>query len=320
MLAQLHEQFPNEVRIVYRHFPLSQHDKALLAAQAAEAAGLQGKFWEMHDLIFAEQSSWEGQTPAQFEDWLKSQAPNLGLNAAQFAADLTRDTIAQKALQAQVDAEKAGIGATPTLFLNGVPYSGAIQGGSYSGPVDLQSLTAIVKLKLLEARQFTGCPPMTIDPHKQYLATLKTDKGDIVIQLYPDKAPMTVNSFVFLAQHGWFDGITFHRVIPGFVAQSGDPSGTGYGTPGYAFGDEISPDLNFDKAGMVGMANAGPGSNGSQFFITLLPTSELNGKYTVFGEVIQGLDVAKTLAPRNPQAGVDLPPGDKIISVVIVEK
>ena len=109
---------------------------------------------------------------------------------------------------------------------------------------------------------------------KQYIATIHTEKGDIVIQLFPDKAPLAVNSFVFLARQGWFDGVTFHRVIPGFAAQAGDPSGTGKGNPGYFFNNEIS-DLKFDKPGMVGMANSGPDTNGSQFFITFAPAAHL---------------------------------------------
>jgi cyclophilin family peptidyl-prolyl cis-trans isomerase len=128
-----------------------------------------------------------------------------------------------------------------------------------------------------------------------------------------------VNSFIFLAQNGWFDGVTFHRVIPNFVAQAGDPSGTGYGTPGYAFKNEIS-DLKFDSPGVVGMANAGADSNGSQFFITYSAQPTLDGSYTIFGKVIQGMDVAKNLTPRDPSKGTDLPPGDTILSVTIDEK
>ena len=105
---------------------------------------------------------------------------------------------------------------------------------------------------------------MVIDPAKQYIATLKTEKGDIVIQLFADKAPLAVNSFVFLAREGWFNGVTFHRVLPGFVAQAGDPSATGMGGPGYFFRNETN-DLLYDKPGMVGMANSGADSNGSQF-------------------------------------------------------
>jgi cyclophilin family peptidyl-prolyl cis-trans isomerase len=129
-----------------------------------------------------------------------------------------------------------------------------------------------------------------------------------------------VNNFIFLARSGWFNNVTFHRVLPNFVAQTGDPSGTGMGGPGYAFVNEISPDLKYDKAGMVGMANSGPDTNGSQFFITYAPTPQLDGSYTIFGQVIQGMDVAKNLAARDPSQGLDLPPGDKILSVEIEEK
>ena len=160
---------------------------------------------------------------------------------------------------------------------------------------------------------------MSIDPAKQYIATLKTEKGDIVIELFPDKAPIAVNNFVFLARNGWFDGITFHRVLPGFVAQSGDPSGTGFGGPGYAFVNETS-ELKYDKPGMVGMANSGKDSNGSQFFITFAPAPQLDGGYTIFGQVVSGMDIATNLSPRDPANTLDLPPGDQILSVTIEER
>ena len=140
-----------------------------------------------------------------------------------------------------------------------------------------------------------------------------------MIQLFPDKAPLAVNSFVFLARQGWFEGVTFHRVIPGFVAQAGDPSGTGKGNPGYFFNNEIT-ELKFDKPGMVSMANSGPDTNGSQFFITFAPAPHLDGGYTIFGQVISGLDVAENLTPRDPSQGTTLTPGDKILSVDIEEK
>ena len=161
---------------------------------------------------------------------------------------------------------------------------------------------------------------MTIDASKQYIATLHTEKGDILLQLYPEKAPLAVNSFVFLTRQGWFDDITFHRVLPGFMAQTGDPSGTGQGNPGYFFKNEYDPTLEFDKAGVVGMANSGPDTNGSQFFITYGPAPHLNGGYTIFGKVLSGMDVLEELTPRNPQPGVSLPPGDKLISLTIEEK
>lgn len=310
MLAQLAEKHPQEVLVVYRHFPLPSHELALLGAQAAEAAGLQGKFWEMHDKIFAEQGAWAGFTPQQFQQWLVDQAQPLELDKDRFAKDMLSEPVVSKVQAAQKHGIDAQIPGTPFLLLNGQ---------IYQGPRDLGNLEAIMNLFTLKDRQFTYCPPMQIDPQKQYTATLKTEKGDIVVQLFPDKAPKTVNSFVFLARQGWFNNVTFHRVIPGFVAQAGDPSGTGFGGPGYAFEDEIS-DLKFDKAGILGMANSGPGSNGSQFFITMAAAPNLDGKYTVFGQVIQGIETLSKLTPRDPSTSIDLPPGDKILSVEIKEQ
>jgi len=279
-------------------------------AAATEAAGKQGKFWEMHDLIFAEQQTWSDFTTEQFNSWAVEQAKGLGLDSVKFAADLEDPGIAEKLQAAQQEGARAGIPGTPYLLFNGK---------TWQGPRDLETLRAVIKLTELEKRQFLGCPPTMIDPSKQYFARLQTGKGEIVIQLFPDKAPITVNSFVFLAQNGWFDGIIFHRVLTGFVAQSGDPSGTGYGGPGYAFRNEIN-DLKYDKEGMVGMANAGADSNGSQFFITLAPVPDLDGSYTVFGQVVQGLDVLSKLTPRDPSNGGELPPGDVILKVTIEEK
>ncbi len=150
------------------------------------------------------------------------------------------------------------------------------------------------------AKQYSAPPPMVIDSSKRYTATISTDLGDIVLELFADKAPKTVNNFVFLARDGYFDGVTFHRVIKGFMAQGGDPTGSGSGGPGYKFTDEFHPALKHDQAGILSMANAGPGTNGSQFFITYRDTPHLNGKHTVFGRVIQGMEVAEAIPERDP--------------------
>ena len=142
--------------------------------------------------------------------------------------------------------------------------------------------------------------------------------GEFVIQLHPDKAPITVNSFVFLAREGYFDGVTFHRVLEGFMAQGGDPTGTGAGGPGYQFVNEDT-DLSFDKPGVVAMANAGRDTNGSQFFITFVPTAYLNGGYTIFGQVTEGMDVVNGITRRDPQNRPNFT-GDVIESVTIIEK
>jgi cyclophilin family peptidyl-prolyl cis-trans isomerase len=167
-------------------------------------------------------------------------------------------------------------------------------------------------------KQWTSPPPMQIDPAKSYIATLHTTRGNIVIELLPKAAPITVNNFVFLARQGYYDGVTFHRVLPDFMAQGGDPTGTGSGGPGYQFQDEIST-LTFDSPGLLAMANAGPGTNGSQFFITYVPTPWLDGHHTIFGKVISGMEVAFSLTPRDPEQNPTTP-GDAMTSVTIEEK
>ena len=172
---------------------------------------------------------------------------------------------------------------------------------------------------LVGTKQYASAPPILIDKNKQYFATFKMAKGgEFVIQLYADKAPITVNSFVFLARQGYFDGVTFHRVLEGFMAQSGDPTGTGGGGPGYKFVNEDS-DLTFDKAGVVAMANAGRDTNGSQFFITFAPVERLNGGYTIFGQVIRGMEVVNGITHRDPNQNPTFP-GDAIESITITEE
>jgi cyclophilin family peptidyl-prolyl cis-trans isomerase len=166
-------------------------------------------------------------------------------------------------------------------------------------------------------KQWTSPPAMQIDPKKKYRAHLETDNGTMVIELFADKTPKTVNSFVFLSREGFYNDVIFHRVIPNFMVQGGDPTGTGTGGPGYKFGDEFDPSLKHDKQGVLSMANAGPGTNGSQFFITHLPTPHLDNKHTVFGQVIEGLDVLMSIPPRDPNNRNA--PAVKIISVTIEE-
>lgn len=311
VLKQLQQNFPQDVRIVFRHDPLNIHANSLLAAQASEAAGIQGKFWQMYDALFTEQSKWSGLSAADFETWLMEQAKQLKLDTAKFQTDLKSPELVKKAQDGRDNSVKIGIPGTPFVLINGRPYQ---------GPGDLGNYSAIVKLLKLEDKQFTECPAMTIDPKKQYIATLKTEKGDVVIQLYPEIAPMAVNSFVFLANNKWFADTTFHRVLPGYIAQAGDPTGTGYGNPGYTYGIETNAAVKFDKEGVVGMANSGPTSNGSQFFITYAAAANLNGAYTIFGQVLQGMDVLKTFPERDPSKSATLPDGVKIISVTIEEK
>ena len=166
-------------------------------------------------------------------------------------------------------------------------------------------------------KKWSTAPAMQIDPKKQYKARMETDKGTMVIELFADKTPITVNNFVFLAREGYYDGIIFHRVIDNFMVHGGDPTGTGTGGPGYKFGDEFDASLKHDKQGILSMANAGPGTNGSQFFITHGPTPHLNGKHTVFGQVTEGLNVLMSIPARDP--GNVNAPAVKIIRVTIEE-
>jgi len=168
------------------------------------------------------------------------------------------------------------------------------------------------------ALQWSSPPLMQIDPSKFYEAVFKTELGDFRVRLFPEQAPITVNNFVFLAMQGYYDNTTFHRVLPGFMAQGGDPTGTGAGGPGYAFQDEFDSDLQFDRAGLLAMANRGPDTNGGQFFITYAPTPHLTGLHTIFGEVVEGAEVLNELTPRDPQANPDFQ-GDSLISVEIIE-
>ena len=143
--------------------------------------------------------------------------------------------------------------------------------------------------------------------------------GEFVVQLFDDQAPKTVNNFVFLARNGYYNGTTFHRVLDGFMAQGGDPTGTGSGGPGYQFEDEIDPSLTFDRPGLLAMANAGPNTNGSQFFITYDATPHLNGLHTIFGEVVEGMDVVDAITRRDPNQNPDFP-GDAIETITITEE
>jgi cyclophilin family peptidyl-prolyl cis-trans isomerase/protein-disulfide isomerase len=301
-----------DTRFVFRPLPLigvlDKSDKAVLAALAADE---QGKFWEMYDLLFVKYDTWVKLKPEAFNAWVVKESVIAGLDGEKLQAALNADKTATRMKSMYDAAKKLSVPAVPLVLING-----ALQ-PSYI--LDYQSMSDAVGLIALGQKQFTQCPSFSVNPQKQYIATLHTEKGDIVIQLFADKAPLAVNSFVFLARQGWFSGVTFHRVIPGFMAQAGDPSGTGQGNPGYFFKNEIN-DLKFDKPGMVGMANNGPDTNGSQFFITYAPAASLDGSYTVFGQVLSGLDVAEKLTPRDPVQGTILPSGDKILSVDIEEK
>jgi cyclophilin family peptidyl-prolyl cis-trans isomerase len=231
----------------------------------------------------------------------------------QFRADLEDGAYADTVEAAYQSAIETGLTSTPSFVANQVVFPAQQFGLSYFG------IDAFLKLMALRETWYTGPEPV-IDPDKEYIATIQTDKGDIVVELFSDTAPVNVNSFAFLANQDWYKDVTFHRVLEGFVAQGGDPTGTGIGFPGYRCGDEVVVSRTFDKPGMVSLANSGPNSNGSQFFITFDAVPQLNENFTIIGQVIEGIDVAEQLAPRDPQTNPNAPPGDTIINIVIEEK
>lgn len=164
---------------------------------------------------------------------------------------------------------------------------------------------------------YGGPPEMTLKSGVDYHANILTEKGRVRVRLFPEQAPVTVNNFVFLAREGYFDGTTFHRSIADFMVQGGDPTGTGTGGPGYRITDEFHPDLGHDRPGILSMANAGPNTGGSQFFITRVATPWLDGRHAVFGEVVEGMEVVNAIRDRDP--GRDPEPGDRVERVEIEE-
>ena len=297
--------YPDTFRLVYRHMPLpSIHHLAYISSMAAEAAGAQGKFWEMYELLFSQQSVWSGYTSEEeFTVWVLGQAETLGLDLDQFEADMT-DADARTALETQTDEQLAlGIHYTPFIIINGTIMS------SFS------VLTQYISVYNYDG--YDTCPSWVVSPDKTYTAKLDTTVGDIYIDLNLAAAPLAVNNFVFLAQQGWFDDVPFHRVLEGFVAQTGELSGFG---PGYSFVNETNNDLSYDGPGVVGMANAGADTNGSQFFITLAATTSLDGSYTIFGKVQEdSLALLNEIALRDPDTAVDFEDATFINSIEIIE-
>lgn len=297
----------DDLRFVFRPLPLigvlDKSERAVLAVLAADA---QGKFWEMYDLLFIKQAEWKSLKPEAFNAWLKRESAALEVDVDKLEAAMNAEETATRLQSLYESAKNLNIPAIPLILINGSPQPSYL--------LDYRSMSDTVGLTALGQKQFSQCPPFNIDPQRQYIATLHTGKGDIVIQLFPDKAPLAVNSFVFLAQQGWYNGVTFYSVNPEGdepTAKTGDPSGTGKGNAGYFFSNETS-DLKFDKPGMVAMDNDGLNTNGSRFFITFAPAQQFNDAYTIFGQVISGLDVVEQLKPHDADA--------KILSVDMEEK
>ncbi len=182
--------------------------------------------------------------------------------------------------------------------------------------IPLLSASCTSQAPAAKPKIYSAPPPMVIDTTKEYTATIETEKGNLVLELFANDVPNTVNNFVFLSREGFYDSTTFHRVIPGFMAQGGDPTGTGRGGPGYIFDNEITKHTHV--AGALSMANAGPNTNGCQFFITYKAKHDLDGNYSVFGQLVKGMDVLESLTPRDPNQNPDFV-GDRIIRITITE-
>jgi cyclophilin family peptidyl-prolyl cis-trans isomerase len=310
-LLAVFDRHPEDIQLVFRHFPiLPEYDKDSLAGQAAEAAGRQGLFWAMVRHLASRYPDWSVLPPEGFRQWLAEEAPGLGLDPAEFSADLDGGRFAPLMVEAFQEASGAGIPGVPTVFLNRVPLRLSLTA---------LNLESAVRLELLAQDQYAEAPPMEIDPTHGYTAYLEFDQSEVVVQLLPQAAPGAVNSFVFLARQGWFDGMTFFRVEPGALVESGDPSDTGFGDAGYHLPDEIDPAWTFDEAGVAALSSVGPGSGGSRFFITLQPLPLLNGSRTVFGRVVEGLDLLGGLPARDPALDLLSPDGTVIRRVRIEE-
>lgn len=308
----LEDTYGENLRYVYRHFALSFHQFAIITAEATEAAGAQGAFWEMHDLLYERQGEWNSlPSEDQVKKKLVEYAEELELDIDRFSQDLDDHVYLDKVNADTQSAQQIGLGGTPSYIVNSVVYP-MDELGLHPIPID-----AFIRLMLLAPDQYTEVPPQVIDPAKKYVATIQTSKGDIVVELFADRAPANINSFAFLAQDGWYDGHAFFYVEPGQAAYSGDPTNMGWGLafPGYYCGDEISPDLTFDEGGMLALFTPSPGRNSSLFFITYAPQPDLSGQFTIIGRVVEGMDVAESLTPTQPgQPQLD------VIDTILIEE
>ncbi len=336
VLERLVDAYPDHVQLVYRHFPLTSiHDNAHKAAEASEAAGAQGEFWPYHELLFDSQRDWSSLPADEASDFFVGLAEELNLDSEKFAQELNDGVYAEYVSGLEQESVNIGLTGTPQGIINGslagslppdyqlwanfvdemVANEDAIREAEATREKMMEEIEAA--MQELEAMQYDAPPEMALTEGAQYQAVVTMENGDeFIIELYPESAPLTVNNFIFLANEGWFDGVTFHRVIPGFVAQTGDPTGTGMGGPGYQIPNEIDPELSHAEKGMVAMANSGADTNGSQWYITYDDVSQLDGNYTIFGKVIEGMDVVDDITPREDPTE---PLGDAIKSIVIEE-
>lgn len=281
-LRQILERHPDDVRLVVRQFPLIENRP--LAGPVSEAlfsAGGMGAFWDLYDFLTDHYSEWVTLDEDQFIGWLESASLPTSIDQATLIDDLTNNRYADHVEAVYRTRLAQGVPGVPLLLINSEPF-----------PItaDPISLEAAVRLAILSARQYPFPPERVIDPDSDYLAELELDVGVIIVQLFAQEAPLAVNSFIFLAREGWYDGSPVTRIIPDRLIELGDPTGTGLGDPGFYYPSETGAGLSFDRPGMVGMTNSGPGTTSGRFFITLEPMPSLDDSHTILGRVVNGLD------------------------------
>jgi cyclophilin family peptidyl-prolyl cis-trans isomerase/protein-disulfide isomerase len=309
VLHELQALHPDDIRLVFRDFPLlTIREKSALAAQAAASASEQGHFWEMHDLLFTRYDEWSALTLEEFSSWLIRVAPSADVDASALSNDLQTRRFEIYVADAYNQAVAAGIPGAPYLFFNR---------DLFMLPPTLVNLEANVRLTLLTERQFASPPDFNLDLTADYYARIRLNIGEVILDLYEDSAPQAVNSFVFLAQSGWYDGTPAFRVVRGQYVEFGDPTGTGLGTSGYSYGLESSPAVTFDQPGVVGVAGDDPSTNGSRFFVALTALPMYDGERTVLGQVVSGLDLLDSLTARDPLTDLLVDPQAVILNVVI---
>lgn len=295
VLNQLLEKYPDDVRLVFRHFPLPGHPLSLISAQAAEAAGKQGMFFEYVDLLFANQSAWSNLDEASASNYFAQQAQALGLDSKQFQTDMVSTEIVQSVQDARQLAMTENISYTPFLLSNGMIYQAS----------DLEGFSTMVENFKSSPVSGSGCPATTIEAGKQYTATLPTRLGDVKIDLFADTAPVSVNAIAALAQKNWFENSTVFTLIP-------DESGTQmkYLMLGkelnmgwFSLAPELS-DVKFDQPGRVGLVN------NTQLFVAFSASPDLDGSYTIIGQVTEGLDLLQSIQTA----------GEPITNIIIAEK
>lgn len=265
----------------------------------------------MHDLLYGRRDEWIQLPIDQMTDLLSGFAEELGLDVVQFRQDLEDHTYQEKIQSQYQDAVVVGLPGTPSFIINDQPYP---YGLSFEG---LERF--LEQLPSLEERWYDSAPPQVIDGANQYFATIHTNSGDVVIELLDEESPINVNAFVFLAQDGWYDGISFAQVIPDFAAVSGEPELAVVGHPGFVCQNELSSGLSFGEAGIVGIINAGFNIGSSQLFVTLGDASDLDGSYTVIGRVVEGLDILQGLDELDPSQP-NAPAGELIQTITIEER